>query len=213
MAKKILATSEGGSVTTEKKTAKNKKNKSKKSKKGSKVKKDGKLKKSSKSKKAKKSSSSESSSARDDSSNSSSSETSDNDNAEQVMSSLALQLSLSQSQLKLKGSKLVKVEDLSPAQLQFILAQPAGCSRELPELSTMCFHETGGELYEMRKACVQRLAGRVNRKRAMQNEELRTHTQAEEACLRKWKSRLLDVYECLALICPNIAPPFGYWPM
>lgn len=196
MAKKILEKSDGD--TSKPAKASVKKTKKKEMKKSKKSKKSGKDKKVSKSKKAKKSSSSESSSASDPSTDGNSSE--DSETAEQVMSSLALQLSLSQKQLQLKGSKLVKVEDLSPAQLQFVLAQPGGCSRALPELSTMCFHETGGELYEMRKACVQRLAGKVDKKKAFQSEELRTHTQAEEACLRKWKGRLLEVYECLVVL-------------
>ena len=144
--------------------------------------------------KTNKSSSSSSSSKSSCSSKDSSSEISSTD-PEQTMSSLALQLSLSQSQLKLKGGRVMKVEDLSPEQLAFVICDPAGCHKQLPELSTFTLHECGGELYQMRKQATQRLQGKVSKKKQYQNEDLRTQAQAEEACKMTWKKRVLEIYE------------------
>ena len=108
-------------------------------------------------KKVKKPVSSESSSSSSDSS-------SESMDPEQVMSSLALQLSLSKNLLKLKGNKVMKLEDLSPEQLQFVMSRPSQCHRDLPELSTMTLHECEGELYQMRKQVSQRLLERCLRR-------------------------------------------------
>lgn len=174
-----------------KKKAKKEKEKEKKTKskqKGKKAKRKGKSSSSSKS-----SSKSDSDSADSDSGDASSEDAKD---PERVMSSLALQLSLSTNQLKLKGSKVLKIEDLSPQGLQFIMAHPPQ-HEKLPELSTFTLHECGGELFEMRRAAVSRLAGKVSKRKQLQNEELRTHAAAEEACKARWMKRLLDVYELL----------------
>eukprot|EP00438_Fugacium_kawagutii_P032081 Skav235381 [mRNA] locus=scaffold59:703122:703861:- [translate_table: standard] len=110
------------------------------------------------------------------------------------MSSLALQLSLSTNQLKLKGNKVLKMEDLSAQGLQFIMAQPPQHDR-LPELSTFTLHECGGELYEMRRAAVARLSSKISKKKQLANEELRAHAAAEEACKARWMKRLCEIYE------------------
>ena len=129
------------------------------------------------------------------STSSSSDSSSESMDPEQVMSSLALQLSLSKNHLKLKGNKVMKLEDLSPEQLQFVMSRPSQCHRDLPELSTLTLHECGGELYQMRKQVSQRLLGKVSKKKQYANEELRTQAQAEEHCKMAWMKRLLQVYE------------------
>lgn len=191
MAKNILqdhGDAEGGNTTTTtKKPVKKEKKKTSKDGKGKKSKKE-------KSKKKSTSSSSDSSSSSDESGGSV-------EDPEQVMNSLALQLNMSQSMLKIKGSRILKIEDLSPEALQFIMAQPGACAKALPELSTFTLMETGGELYQMRKAAVARLQGKVksSKRKAMENESVRTQTQAEEACLRVWKKRLLEIYELFGI--------------
>ena len=104
MAKNILqdhGDAEGGNTTTTtKKPVKKEKKKTSKDGKGKKSKKE-------KSKKKSTSSSSDSSSSSDESGGSV-------EDPEQVMNSLALQLNMSQSMLKIKGSRILKIEDLSP---------------------------------------------------------------------------------------------------
>ncbi len=151
-------------------------------------------KKSSKKHKAKANKASSSTSKSSASSQDSSSDDSSAD-PEQTMSSLALQLSLSQSQLKLKGGRVMKVEDLSPEQLAFLICDPAGCHKQLPELSTFTLHECGGELYQMRKQATMRLQGKISKKKQYMNEDFRTQAQAEEACKMTWKKRVLEIYE------------------
>ena len=122
---------------------------------------------------------------------------SSSEDPERIHSSLALQLNLSGNQLKLKGSKVLKVEDLSPDQLQFIIAHPSGCHQNLPELSTFTLFETGGELYQMRRAATTRLQNQLGKKKV--NKDLERQTQAEEVCLRSWKKHLLEIYELLEM--------------
>lgn len=150
-----------------------------------------------KAKKASSSTSKSSASSNDSSSNESSAD------PEQTMSSLALQLSLSQSQLKLKGGRVMKVEDLSPEQLAFLICQPAGGHKQLPELSTFTLHECGGELFQMRKQATTRLQGKVSKRKQLVNEELRTQAQAEEACKMTWKKRILEIYESFGCYVPT----------
>ena len=189
MAKNILQDHGDEEGNTNKKTAKTVKKKEKRVS-------NGKSKKSKKEKHKKKStsSSSESSSSSDESGAS-------QEDPEQVMNSLALQLNMSQSMLKIKGSRILKIEDLSPEALQFIMAQPGQCAKALPELCTFTLMETGGELYQMRKAAVARLQGKAksSKRKAMESESMRTQTQAEEAWLRVWKKRLLEVYELFGI--------------
>ena len=124
------------------------------------------------------------------------SDSQDSQDPEKVMSSLALQLGLSGNTLKLKGSKVMKIEDLSPDQLQFIMADPPGLGQHLGELSTFTLFETGGELYQLRRAATVRLQARVGKKKV--SKDLEKNTQAEVVCLGTWKKRLLDIYELLA---------------
>ncbi|CAK8993234.1 unnamed protein product [Durusdinium trenchii] len=115
---------------------------------------------------------------------------------ETQMSSLALQLGLNMATLKLKTKKQIKVEDLAPEAIIFVLAQPPGCTTKLPQLSTYTLHETGGELFALRQAAAARLKKKGEEsKRSQQCEEM---VCAEEAVLRKWKSRLCEIYEQLA---------------
>lgn len=114
---------------------------------------------------------------------------------ETQMSSLALQLGLNMATLKLKTKKQIKVEDLAPEAIIFVLAQPPGCTTKLPQLSTYTLHETGGELFALRQAAAARLKKKGEEsKRSQQCEEM---VCAEEAVLRKWKSRLCEIYEQL----------------
>ena len=145
-----------------------------------------------KSLKKKRKSSTSSSSSSDSEGSKDSSSASD---PEQVMSSLALQLNLSQSLLKLKDKKVMKIEDLTPEQIQFIISRPTGCHHELPELATFTLHECGGEFYQMRKQATLRLQGKVSKRKHLQDEGVRTQAQAEEACKMAWKKRVLEIYE------------------
>ena len=192
MAKNILNQSKGEDAPDSERTSKgNKKKDLKKVKKAEKIKGKKDTKKTSK-KKKKSSSSSSSSSASKGSKDSSSSSASD---PEQVMSSLALQLNLSQNMLKLKDKKVMKIEDLTAEQIQFIISHPTGCHHDLPELATFTLHECGGELYQMRKQATLRLQGKVSKRKHLQDEGVRTQAQAEEACKMAWKKRVLEIYE------------------